>query len=130
MHRSHKPNTSSFNKFVARIQHSFSSKTTKTSTMIQPSSSSSSECRISTRFQLSEILYDPTRSIEYISEIKNISTSSTSSSIDSTVFEQDDQLNLSQMNISYTYQQSPRKRVQLPNRNQLHSTAIHDITRF
>jgi hypothetical protein len=115
MSRLYKRHSSSFIKFIARLQHTLSSKTTKSSTVIIQQQSPTRVC-----IQLSQILFDPSRPNEYLSEIKD----SDSISVHST-----EQFNLSQMNISMDHE----KLVQLPNSLdaiQLHSTAIHDISSF
>jgi len=125
MSRLYKRNSSSFIKFIARLQNTFSSKTTKSSTVIIQQQSHTRVC-----IQLSQILFDPSRPNEYLSEIKDEDNSDSFSSLDSTNIDQEDQYNLSQMNISY-HHHSPQKLVKLPNSSdtiRLHSTAIHDLS--
>jgi len=123
MSRLYKRNSSSFIKFIARLQNTFSSKTTKSSTVIIQQQSHTRVC-----IQLSQILFDPSRPNEYLSEIKdNDDDSDSFSSCDST-----EQFNLSQMNISMD-NSNQEKLIKLPNSLdtiQLHSTAIHDISSF
>ncbi|CAF0929059.1 unnamed protein product [Rotaria sordida] len=135
MNRTHKKNySSSFNKFVAHLQRTFSSKNTKSSTVIiQQQQQQPSRSYLSTftnRFQLSDILYNPSRSIEYLSEIKDQDDYSYSFSCYNSInTHQEDEFNLSQMNISMNNNYdhcSRQKLIKLPIR--LHSTAIDDIS--
>ncbi|CAF2464040.1 unnamed protein product [Rotaria sp. Silwood2] len=129
---SHKKHgSSSFNKFVARLQRTFSSTNTKSSTIvIQQQQHHTHSSTFSNRFQLSDILYNPSRPIEYLSEIKNQNDNSYSfSSYNSINTQHEDEFNLSQMNISMNNNYDhclQQKFIKLPIR--LHSTAIHDIS--
>jgi hypothetical protein len=126
MSRLYKRNSSSFIKFIARLQNTFSSKTTKSSTVIIQQQSHTRVC-----IQLSQILFDPSRPNEYLSEIKdNDDDSDSFSSCDSISLHSTEQFNLSQMNISMD-NSDQEKLIKLPNALdtiQLHSTAIHDIS--
>lgn len=89
----------------------------------------------SNRFHLSEILYDPSRPIEYLSEIHDKTDSDSHCSSHSSTTIQDDQINLSQMNISYYehHHHSTAKHLKLPasfDAMRLHSTAINDLSSF
>ncbi|CAF1132503.1 unnamed protein product [Adineta steineri] len=163
MHRSQQSrrrhHSSSFTKFVARIQHTFSSKNIKSSTPVIPNQQPSSHPANSTpipifpsftnysRCRLSQILYDPSRQVEYLSEIEertnsdiseqSLAVDDTDSCYDSMSEHRNDRFNLSQMNVSMDelndYRHQPMKLPKLPytlNNARLHSTAINDMGNF
>ncbi|CAF3613995.1 unnamed protein product [Rotaria socialis] len=140
MNRSYKKqsSSSSFDKFVAYLQRTISSSiNNKSSTFIihQQRATRTGFNTVTSRFQLSDILYKPSRSIEYLSEIKEKGYSYSYSSCDSiSSTHHADDFNLSQMNISMNYSHddcAPQKYVKLPDSitvKRLHSTAIHNIS--
>ncbi|CAF4918651.1 unnamed protein product, partial [Rotaria magnacalcarata] len=89
---------------------------------------------VTSRVQLSDILYKPSRPIESLSEIKEKDDSYSYSSCDSiSSTHHADDFNLSQMNISMNYRSdhcAPQKCVKLLDSitvKRLHSTAVHNI---
>ncbi|CAF1132751.1 unnamed protein product [Rotaria sordida] len=162
MHRSQqsrKRHSSSFIKFVARLQHTFSSKNIKSSTpIVQQQLSHQSNSTPLPKFpsfsnfnyprcRLSQILYDPSRQVEYLSEIEEKTNSDLSeqsfsiddndSCYDSMSDHRNDKYNLSQMNVSMNdisnHQSQPMKLLKLPNSldtARFHSTAINDMGNF
>ncbi|CAF2041253.1 unnamed protein product [Rotaria magnacalcarata] len=157
--QSRKRHSSSFIKFVARLQHTLSTKNIKASTPViqQQLSRQSNPAPLpkfpsfinsnNPRCRLSQILYDPTRQTEYLSEIEKNSNSDTSeqsfaaedndSCYDSmSDHHRNDRFNLSQMNVSLdnvvNHRNQPLK-LKLPNSldtARFHSTAIHDMGHF
>ncbi|CAF1519084.1 unnamed protein product [Adineta ricciae] len=162
MPRSHQSrkrhHSSSFIKFVARIQHTFSSKNLKSSTPVIsqmppihpvnstpvplfPSFPNQPRCR------LSQILYDPLHQVEYLSEIEEKTNSDISdqslavddndSCYDSMSEHRNDRFNLSQMNVSMDQVDNHSTEIiklpKLPSsleKVRFHSTAINDTGNF
>ncbi|UJR25740.1 hypothetical protein I4U23_007090 [Adineta vaga] len=162
MHRSKQSRkrhqSSSFIKFVTRIQNTFSTKNLKSSTPVIsqmqpvhpvnstplptfPSFSNHPRCR------LSQILYDPSHQVEYLSEIEEKTTSNFSeqslavddndSCYDSMSEHRNDRFNLSQMNVSTDElndrESKQMKLLKLPyslEKARFHSTAINDTGNF
>ncbi|CAF2073292.1 unnamed protein product [Rotaria magnacalcarata] len=138
MNRSNKKqSSSSFDKFVAHLQRTITSSiNAKSSTFViqQERSTRTSFSTVTSRVQLSDILYKPSRPIESLSEIKEKDDSYSYSSCDSiSSTHHADDFNLSQMNISMNYRSdhcAPQKCVKLLDSitvKRLHSTAVHNI---
>jgi hypothetical protein len=99
------------------------------------------------RCRLSQILYDPSRQVEYLSEIEEKTSSDISeqslpiddndSCYDSMSDHRNERFNLSRMNVSmadiYDYHPQPIKLLKLPNSYdtaRFHSTAINEMGNF
>ena len=152
-HPSRKSHSSSFTNFVARLQHTFS---IKASTPLVPQQShqhpspSSSRNHHRLHVRLSQILYDPSRQLDYLSDRDDNTTSHSDRSHPSEAGDETDScydsmsehlhprsqgLNLSQMNVSMdwapVHHAQPRRKEKLPNSlhsARFHSTAIEDVS--
>jgi hypothetical protein len=148
-HPSRQSHSSSFTKFVARLQHTFSIKASTPLVQQQPQHRPRSISRNHhhhLHIRLSQILYDPSRQLDYLSDRDDNTTSNSGRSesadeTDSCYDSMNDQhrrsqgWNLSQMNVSVDWNASrhsqPRRMEKLPNSlhsDRFHSTAIADVS--